>query len=78
MTQKMEAAGIAPAAPINEAVLTIASVEPLVSDLFFGHPDTSRPCVSCERRSDDTEARHSQGEQATARSVRKLAHASQE
>src|SRR5208282_5432743 len=22
----------------------------------FGHPDTSRPCLSCARRSDDTEA----------------------
>jgi hypothetical protein len=28
-----------------------AAVEPLVSDLFFGHPETSRPCVSCARRS---------------------------
>ena len=31
---KLEAAGIAPAAPIYQFVLTIASVEPLVSDLF--------------------------------------------
>jgi hypothetical protein len=63
----MDAAGIAPAASVYQMVLTIASVQPLVSDLIFGHPDTSRPCVSCARRSDDTEARQSQGEQATAR-----------
>jgi hypothetical protein len=30
--------------------------ELLVSDLFFGRPDTSRPFVSCALRSDDTEA----------------------
>ena len=30
----MEAAGIAPAAPVYQVVLTIASVEPLVSGLF--------------------------------------------
>jgi hypothetical protein len=64
------AAGIVSAAPVYHVVLTIASVEPLVSDLFsvtltpgtagvrsvFGHPDSSRPCVSCARRSDDTDA----------------------
>jgi hypothetical protein len=34
MGEKVEAAGIAPAAPVYQVVLTIASVEPLVSDLF--------------------------------------------
>ena len=47
VTQEVEAAGIAPAALVYQMVLTIASEEPLVSDLFFGHPGTSRPCVSC-------------------------------
>jgi hypothetical protein len=73
----VEAAGIAPAAPIYQVVLTIASVEPLVSDLFFGHPYTSRPCVSYARRSDDTDACHRQGTQATDREHPKLAHVRQ-
>jgi hypothetical protein len=30
----IDTAGIAPAAPIDQVVLTLASVEPLVSDLF--------------------------------------------
>jgi hypothetical protein len=33
ITEEKEAAGIAPAAPIYQVVLTIACVEPLVSDL---------------------------------------------
>ena len=43
----------------------------------FRRPDTNRRS-RCARRSDDTEARHSQGEQATTRSVPKLVHASQQ
>jgi hypothetical protein len=53
----VEAAGIAPAAPIYEVVLTIASVEPLVSDLFWVTLTPAVAGVSCARRSDDTDAR---------------------
>jgi hypothetical protein len=57
------AAGIAPAAPIYEVVLTIASVEPLLSDLFWVTLTSAVPGVSCARRSDDTDARSEYGEQ---------------
>ena len=51
----MEAAGIAPAASVYQMVLTIASVEPLVSDLFSVTLTPAIPSVSCALRSDDTE-----------------------
>ena len=40
--------------------------------------DQTNLCHGAPRRSDDTEARHSQGEPATTRSVPKLVHASQQ
>jgi hypothetical protein len=41
--KEVEAAGIAPSSPVYQVVLTNASRKPLLSDLFFGYPDTSRP-----------------------------------
>jgi hypothetical protein len=51
----------------TNVVLTIASAEPLLSDLLSVTVTSAVPSVSCTLRSDDTEARHCLHEQATAR-----------
>ena len=49
--------------------------EPLVSGTVgvrsvFGHPDTNRPCLSCARRFDNTDARSSRGSGPVIQGVR--------
>jgi hypothetical protein len=51
---EVEAAGIAPAAPIYEVVLTFAFVEPLVPDRFWVTLTPAARGASCTLRSDDT------------------------